>query len=117
MIWFPRPPSERNRITVDLNLKNYATKAELKGATGTDLSGLVKKDDFDELKRKVDNIKVSPGTSEETKKDLKDLKDLTGKYTTDISDAVKDIKKLQEDGTTQTKDIQSLKDELSSQKT
>ena len=41
-----------------MDLSNYATKADLKGATGTDTSTLVLKTDLASLKTKVDNLDV-----------------------------------------------------------
>ena len=39
----PKPKSLGANVKVELYLSNYATKADLKNATGVDKSGLVKK--------------------------------------------------------------------------
>ena len=79
MSYFPRPPSSGcsdHEVTVTLDLQGYATKDELKSATGVDTSAFVKNKDFDDLKKKVNNIsgsttgKVDPAF----KKDLEDIK-------------------------------------------
>ena len=109
MPWFPRS-SYGSKVDVNLNLEYYVTQKELKEATGADLSDLVRKSVFDKLQETVNKIKETPHTTDEdTKKELKTLKDLTGKHTTDISDATQDIKKLQEDDSAHTKDINTLK--------
>ena len=40
--YFPEPKSSGGRGKVELNLSNYATKADLKNATGADTSNLLK---------------------------------------------------------------------------
>ena len=39
---FPEPKSLRGRVKVELDLPNYATKADLKNATGVDKSDFAK---------------------------------------------------------------------------
>ena len=41
--YFPESKSLGQRVTVELNLTNYATKADLKNATGVDTSKFAKK--------------------------------------------------------------------------
>ena len=41
--YFPELKSSRERIKVELDLSNYATKADLKNATGVDTSKFAKK--------------------------------------------------------------------------
>ena len=41
--YFPEPESSGWRVKVELDLSNYATKADLKSPTGIDTSGLAKK--------------------------------------------------------------------------
>ena len=40
--YFPEPKSSGGRVKVELNLSNYATKADLKIATGPDTPNLLK---------------------------------------------------------------------------
>ena len=59
MSYFPEPHSHRKtKIKVDLDLSNYSTKADLKGATGADTSNLAVKSDVTSLKDEVNNIDV-----------------------------------------------------------
>ena len=44
--YFPELKSSRERIKVELDLSNYATKADLKNATGVDTSKFAKKVDL-----------------------------------------------------------------------
>ena len=41
--YFPKPNSLRENVKVELDLSNYATKTDLKNATGVDTSTVVKK--------------------------------------------------------------------------
>ena len=41
--YFPEPKSSRKRLKIKLDLGNYATKANLKNATGVDTSNFAKK--------------------------------------------------------------------------
>ena len=45
-------------MKVDLNLSNYATKADLKNATGVYTSKLAKKVDLPSLKSNVDKLEL-----------------------------------------------------------
>ena len=46
------------KITLELHFSNYATKADLKNATGTDTSDFAKNIDLANLKSDVDNIDI-----------------------------------------------------------
>ena len=60
---FPKPYDPfRGDICVKLDLSNYATKADLKGATGAK-SNLAAKSDLASLKAKVDKIDVDKLTT------------------------------------------------------
>ena len=52
--YFPEPKSSGGRVKVKLNLSNYATKADLKSATGVDTSKSAKKVDLAHLKSDAD---------------------------------------------------------------
>ena len=52
--YFPKPKSLRANGKVELDLSNYATKANLKNATGVDTSKFAKKVDLGSLKSEVD---------------------------------------------------------------
>ena len=53
---FPQPKS-LGKVKVELNLSNYATKTELKNATGTDTSSFAKNIDLASLKSDVDKLR------------------------------------------------------------
>ena len=52
--YFPEPKSLGGRVKVELDLSNYATKADFKNATGADMSKFTKKVDLANLKSNVD---------------------------------------------------------------
>ena len=52
--YFPEPKCLGERAKVELDLPNYATKADLKNATGVDTSKIAKKIDLANLKSNVD---------------------------------------------------------------
>ena len=55
--YFPKPYEPfRGDINVKVDLSNYATKADLKNTTGTDISKLAAKSDLVSLKAEVDKI-------------------------------------------------------------
>ena len=59
MSYYPEPDSHgRNKMKVELDLSNYGTKADLKGATVIDTSNLATKVDEDCLKADVDKIVI-----------------------------------------------------------
>ena len=53
--YFPEPKSSGGRVKVDLNLSNYATRADLKNATGADTSKFAKNIDLTNLKSNLYN--------------------------------------------------------------
>ena len=55
--YFPEPKSLGERVKVELDLSNYATKADLKTTTGVDTSKFAKKADLANLKSNVDTLK------------------------------------------------------------
>ena len=55
--YFPEPTSSGEKVKVELNLCNYATKADLKNATGVDTSKFSKKVDLAVLKSNVDKLR------------------------------------------------------------
>ena len=57
--YFRKPyRSFKGNVKVDLDLSSYATKADLKNATGVDTSKLASKSDLASLKAEVDQIDV-----------------------------------------------------------
>ena len=56
--YFPEPKSLEGRVKVESNLSNYATKADLKNATGIDTSKFAKKGDLANLKSNVDKLDI-----------------------------------------------------------
>ena len=55
---FPEPKSLWGRVKVELELSNYATKGDLKNATGVDTSKFAKKIDLASLKSNVDKVDI-----------------------------------------------------------
>ena len=56
--YFPEPKSLGGRVKVELDLSNYATKADLKNATGADTSKFAKKVDLANLKSNVAKLNI-----------------------------------------------------------
>ena len=56
--YFPEPKSSRGRVKVELDLSNYAMKADLKNETCVDTSKFAKKVDFTSLKSEVDKLDI-----------------------------------------------------------
>ena len=56
--YLPEPKSSRERVKIELDLSNYASKADLKNATGVDTLDFVKKNDLANLKSDVDNLDI-----------------------------------------------------------
>ena len=54
--YFPKPNSLGANVKVELNLSNYATKADLKSATGFETSSFAKRTDLATLKSDVDKL-------------------------------------------------------------
>ena len=55
--YFLKPKSLGANVKFELDLSNYATKADLKNATGVDTSDFVKKTNFANLKSYVDKCR------------------------------------------------------------
>ena len=56
--YFQEPKSLEGRVKNELDLPNYATKADLKNATGVDTSKFAKKVDLANLKSNVDKLNI-----------------------------------------------------------
>ena len=56
--YFLEPKSLGGRVKVELDLSNYATKSDLKNATGVDTSKFAKKVDLANLKSNVDKLDI-----------------------------------------------------------
>ena len=54
--YFAEPKSFRGRVKVELDLSNYATKVDLRNATGADISKFAKNFDLASLKFEVDKL-------------------------------------------------------------
>ena len=64
--YFPKPKSFGGRVKVELDLSNYATKADLKNATGVDTSKFAKELDLASLKPEVDKLDIDKLEKEPT---------------------------------------------------
>ena len=69
---FPELKSLGGRVKVELDLSNYVTKADLKTATGVDVSKFAKKVDLAHLKSNVDKLDIDKLKNVPT--DLRNLK-------------------------------------------
>ena len=56
--YFPKPKFLGANVKVELDLSNYATKADLKNATGVDTSDFAKKTDLAYLKSNVGKLDI-----------------------------------------------------------
>ena len=56
--YFPEQTSLGGRVKVELHLSYYATKADLKNATGVDTSKFAKKVDYYNLKSNIDKLDI-----------------------------------------------------------
>ena len=56
--YFPKPKTLEGKAKVELDLSNYATKTDLKYATGIDTSFFAKKVDLASLKSNVDKLDI-----------------------------------------------------------
>ena len=56
--YFPKPKSLGANVKVELDLSNYATKADLRNARGADMSNFTKKVDLASLKSEVHKLDV-----------------------------------------------------------
>ena len=57
--YFPKLKLLGGRVKVELNFSNYATKADLKNATGVGTSKFVKNFDLGNLKSEVDKLDIN----------------------------------------------------------
>ena len=71
--YFPKPRPLSGNVKVELDLPNYATKADLKNAAGADTWEFAKKVELASLKSEID--KLDSGKLETTVVDLKRLND------------------------------------------
>ena len=58
MSYFPPYSYSKNKIEVELDFSNCATKSDLKNATGADTLQFFKKDDLVNLKSEVDKLDI-----------------------------------------------------------
>ena len=56
--YFPEPKSSGGKVKVELDLSNYATKADLKNATCADASKCTRKVDLTSLKSTADKLDI-----------------------------------------------------------
>ena len=56
--YFPEPKSSGGRVNVELDLRNYTTKADLKNAAGLDIPKFAKKVDLTNLKFDGDKLDI-----------------------------------------------------------
>ena len=56
--YFPKPKSLGANVKVELDLSNYATKADLKNAAGVDTLDSAKETDLANLKSDVDKLDI-----------------------------------------------------------
>ena len=56
--YFPEPKSSGGRVKVELDLSNFATKADFKNAAGADTSNFAKNVDLASLKSNVDKLDI-----------------------------------------------------------
>ena len=90
--FFPLYSHSKNKIEVELDLSNYATKFDLKNTTGVDTLQFSKKDDLDNLKLEVDKLdidKLEKVNADELKPVPTDLNKLSDVVKNDV--AKKDI--------------------------
>ena len=56
--YFPKPSNHKENIKVEVDLSNYATKANIKNITHLDTSNLVLKTNLANLKYEVDKLDI-----------------------------------------------------------
>ena len=71
--YYPPYRSSSNNVKVELDLTNYATKADLKNITHVDVSSFVSKTNLASLKTEVDKIDVDVDKLKTTPTDLAKL--------------------------------------------
>ena len=81
--YFLKPKSLGANVKVELDLSDYATKADLKNATGIDISDFSKKTDLANLKSDVDKLDMEIIKNELS--DLSILKSKVDKLDVDLS--------------------------------
>ena len=79
--YFPEPKSSGERMKVELDLSNYATKSDLKNATGFDKSKFAREVDLANLKSDVDKLDID--TLKNVPSNLNNLKSKVGKLDVD----------------------------------
>ena len=79
--YFPEPKSSGERVKVELDLSNYATKSDLKNATGFDKSKFAREVDLANLKSDVDKLDID--TLKNVPSNLNNLKSKVGKLDVD----------------------------------
>ena len=79
--YFPKPNSLGANVKVEVDLSNYATKTDLKNATGVDTSSFAKKIDLANLKSDVDKLDI--GKLKNVAKGLSTLKSKVDKLHVD----------------------------------
>ena len=98
--YFPKPKSLIENVKVELDLSNYATKADLKNSTVVDTSAFAKETDSANLKSSVDKLGIDKFKNVPT--NLTNLKSKVDKLDADklvpvpvelskLSDAVRNI--------------------------
>ena len=80
--YFPEPKSSGGKMKVELDLPNYATKADLKNATGANTSKLAKRVNLASLKSNVDQLDLDKLKNVPT--NLKNLKSKVDKLDVDL---------------------------------
>ena len=94
--YFPEPKSSGEGVKVELDLSNYATKADLKNATGVDTSKVAKKVDLANLKSSVDKLGIDKLKNVPT--NLNNLKSKVDKLDVDkLQDVPADLSKLNDE--------------------
>ena len=56
--YFPKPSNHKENIKVEIDLSNYATKADIKNITHVDTSNFALKTNLSSLKTKVDKLDI-----------------------------------------------------------
>ena len=77
MSYFLEPFTSKNKVQVELNLSNYATKSDLKNATSVDILHFAKKDDLANLKTEFDRLDIDE--LETNQVDLQNLNNVVDK--------------------------------------
>ena len=78
---FPKPKSLRSNVKFELDLFNYAAKADFKNATGVDTSDFAKETDLPNLKSDVNKLDIDK--SKNVPSNLSNLKSKVDKLDVD----------------------------------